>query len=288
MAPKCDVAVIGASGATGKALVGALRRRRLSVRALTRNPPRDAISEDGVEYVAAELADPSSLSNALIGADRVYYIPPVFCADEERFAHNLIAAAVASKVTHLVYHSVLHAPTPAMPHHARKAAVELMLRESSLVWTILQPAMYAQTTLIFLDRQRRTLSPAFDTERLFTPVDLNDLAEAIASVVVEPIHAFATYELAGAQTLSFADMASTLSKVLGHSVTLAPSRKDVIVDQFAIARGFGPSAKRDFTAMLEYYDRHGLIGNGNILQMLLKRPATPYADVVRRELTTAS
>jgi uncharacterized protein YbjT (DUF2867 family) len=152
---------------------------------------------------AAELGNVAGLTAALEGAAVAYYIPPAFNAREEEFGANVIAAAVAAKLPRLVYHSALHAPTPSMPHHQRKAMVELALRESPLPWTIVQPAMYAQTPLAFLNPERTQLTVGFDRSKLFTPLDLEDLAEAAAAVLLDDGHEYATYEFAGGERLNF-------------------------------------------------------------------------------------
>lgn len=277
------VAVIGAVGQTGKPLVRALSRRGARVRALVhRMHPDHPETPDGVDAVAVELSDRRRLSMALEGVAVAYYIPPVFNGAERRFGANVIAAARAVQLPRLVYHSVLHAATPAMPHHQRKSLVEVAVRESPLAWTIIQPAMYAQTPLAFLNTARTTLTVGFDSQRPFTPIDLEDLAEAAATVLLECGHEYATYELAGTERLDFVAMAAAMSRVLGHEVVLR-SVPAVVVAAVAALR-LGPRALLDMRAMLNHYDAYGLVGNATVVRMLLRREPTPFAEVMRREL----
>ena len=278
-----DVAVIGAGGATGQALVPALLRRGLKVRLLLHRPAAPDTFPDRVSSVTAELADPQSLASAMRGARIVHYIPPTYNAAEEQFGTNVIDAASLAGVSRLTYHSVLHAPTPAMTHHIRKSRVELLLRESPLAWTIVQPAMYAQTPLAFFDRERAVLAPGFDVTRLFTPVDVADLGEAVAAVVAETGHEFATYELAGAERLSFVDMAAALARVIGASVA-ARSATPETVTAVARARRFSDGALDELRLMMAHYDRHGLVGNSNVLRMLLGREPTGFEAAIARTL----
>ena len=55
----------------------------------------------------------------------------------------------------------------------------------------------------------------FSTEVRFNVVDLLDVAEAVAQIVLNPGHDFATYELAGPEALSQRDMAAVISDVIG-------------------------------------------------------------------------
>ncbi len=143
-----DIAVIGAAGPTGRALLLSLAERGVTPRALVRSPEGAARLPAGGDTRVAELADQDSLRSALEGVEAVHYIPPTYQPREEEFARNVLQAAREAGVERLVYHSVLHAPTPAMHHHWRKAKVELLIRESAIPWAILQPAMYMQTALL--------------------------------------------------------------------------------------------------------------------------------------------
>jgi uncharacterized protein YbjT (DUF2867 family) len=240
---------------------------------------------DAAVVEAVDLADVAGLPAALESATVGYYIPPAFSRQEERFGANVVSAATAAKLPRLVYHSVLHAATPAMPHHQRKAMVELRLRESTLCWTIVQPAMYAQTPLAFLDTKRRQMTVGFDPRRQFTPVDLADLAEAVATVLLDNGHEYATYELAGAEVLSFAEMASAIGQAMGAPVSVRTLPSTLVA---AVAgRRLGASATLAVKAMLDHYDRHGLVGNSNVLRMLLGREPHHFAETMHRELGAA-
>lgn len=276
------VGVIGAAGNTGRHAVAELLHRGVSVRAVVRRAEQAALYADGVDCRVADLADPASLVEAVRGVDATLYIPPVFSAAEERFGRNVIAALEAADCRRLVYHSVLHAATPDMPHHARKAQVELDVRHSALEWTILQPAMYAQTVLAFLGEDRRTLAPGFSLEKLFAPVALGDIAEASAVVLTEPRHAFATYELAGPALLSFTDFAGLLSRAWDRPVVTAEVPPNEVVAMVAAKLAFDERAAEILRQMLDHYDRHGLVGNANVLRMLIGREPTRIEALFRQ------
>lgn len=284
---KVDVALIGAAGPTGQALVKALARRGARVRALVHSEARKHAFPDLEDFAVVELDDPASLSAGLRGAAVAHYIPPTYNAAEERFGANVIAAAIAAGVPRLVYHSVLHAPTPQMPHHLRKSRVELALRESSLAWTVVQPAMYVQTLYAFLSADRSALTPGFDVRRPFTPVDIEELGEAVARILTEDGHAFATYELAGAERLSFEEMGRAIGRAVGKPLAVRAIDPALVAAQ-AAARGFGPQAIDELLLMMAHYDAHGLVGNGNVLRMILGREPISFAQAVGRDLGAAS
>jgi NAD(P)H dehydrogenase (quinone) len=279
------VAVIGALGVTGRQLIPVLEKRGVRVRAIGRpGAPADSFN-DSVEVRSATLEDVGSLVTAIEGADSIHYIPPSFNPLEEEFAQNLIAAADSAGISRLVYHSVLHAATPDMPHHLRKAWVELSLRHSKLSWTVLQPAMYAQTALAFFDEVAGVLSPAFDPSRPFTPVDGQDLAEVAAIMHTTDGHAYATYELAGSEQLDFFAMGRLLGEILGRSIVTRAQSQEAVGERLSNTRGYTAEQVRELALMCAHYDKYGLVGNANVLRMLLGREPTNFTQAMRRSLS---
>lgn len=279
-----DIAIVGAGGITGIALIDNLRVRGCRPRAMLRDRRKAAWFDGKATVVTGDLADRGSLVAAFSDMAVVHFIPPVFCDREEEYAGNLIAAAMEAGVGRITYHSVLHAPTPGMPHHCRKSLVELLLRESSLDWTILQPAMYMQTPLVFFDREQSVLAPPFDPARRFNPIDLSDVAEATANILLQPGHEFATYELAGVERLDFHRMAEIIAQLSGRPVDVVEGDRQLQVDAAASIRGFDDRQVGELLAMCCHYDAHGLVGNGNVLGMLLGRAPRNFAFAVARLL----
>ena len=280
-------AVLGATGRTGRPVVSALARRGVHVRAVTRNPDRTGVFTAEVEQRFGDLQDAQSLRAAMRGATTAHYIPPSLDGRDPDYLRNIIAAAEDEGVTRIVYHSVLHSNTPEMPHHIRKAGCERLLRQARLPWTILQPAMYAQTALSYFDADTGLLSPPFDPLQPFTLVDSADLAEAAAVIHTAPGHEFATYELASDERLDFLEMAEQLAGIVGRAVSVRATDTGAYVTRFAAARGLTTEQARERRLMFEYYDRHGLVGNGNVLRMILGREPTSFARAARNSLAGA-
>ncbi|HEY0938899.1 MAG TPA: NmrA family NAD(P)-binding protein [Steroidobacter sp.] len=280
-----SVAVIGAAGQTGRPLVRCLARRGAKVKAIVHRMDQAAQVPDAAVALAVDLADTKALAAALEDTAVVHYIPPVFNPAEETFGAHVISAAKAAEVSRIIYHSVLHASTPSMPHHQHKAIVELALRESPLAWTILQPAMYSQTPLAFLDADRKQLRVGFDPAKPFSPVDLEDLAEAATNVILESGHEYATYELAGADRLDFFTMAGAIAEALGHTVSVHRLSSAIVASAAAVH--YGIRSWPYLKGMLDHYDAHGFLGNPNVLRMLLRREPLGFAEVMKRELGSA-
>lgn len=275
------VAILGAAGLTGQFLVGALRQHGIAVRAVVRRPDYTRKLPEGTDVAVADLDDLEALAAAIRGCASVYVIPPSFNPGEERFAGNIMAAMAQAGVGRLIYHSVLHAHTPGMPHHERKSRVELSIRESELAWTILQPAMYVQTVLSFLSEDRTALRPPFNPDRPFNVIAPADLAGAIARVLRDPATDYGTFEIAGGERLSIREMAAELGTVLGRPIGVGMADMETQVAARADRRGWSEHQQAEYRAMLGYYDRFGLPGNGLTLEMLLGRRPTTFASAAR-------
>lgn len=259
------VAVIGAHGKTGRALTAALHRRDVEVRGLGR----------------AELLDPIA---ALRGCGSLYLIAPNMYGDEPAFVRDALAAATAAGIAKVVYHSVALPNAPSMPHHMGKAAGEQLIRQLDAPWAIVQPGPYLQNFVPALQGKSPTLDQPYDVSQLFNFVDLNDVAEAAATVLLDDRHVAATYELGGPERMSVADLAKVASEVLGTHVSAAR----IDPGQWASTQGAGlePRVRDWLLAMFAYYDDHGLPLESLPLTRLLDRPATSAAHCLRRELQT--
>jgi NAD(P)H dehydrogenase (quinone) len=271
------ILITGAGGKTGKAIVKALLARGASMRAFVRSSaPETVLKAMGVcEFVTGDMGDPRTLSEAVQGTEAIYHICPNVCPHEVSFGRRLIDAAINSGVSRLVYHSVLHPQIEAMPHHWNKLRVEEMLLSSSLEVTILQPAAYMQNILAEWDRMVSSglYRVPYPVETRLSLVDLDDLAEAAATVLTDTGHSGATYELVGTPPLSQIEIAETFGKALGKSVS-AEAETVESWDHRARSAGMNDYSRETLVKMFRAYARDGLNGNPNVLGWLLGRPPT--------------
>ncbi|MEU9216923.1 NmrA family NAD(P)-binding protein [Streptomyces sp. NPDC048376] len=135
------IAVFGATGQQGGAVVDALLDHKARVRALVRDPQSDrarALAARGVEPVAIRADDPASLVAALATVEGFYFMTPEANSLEEveaeiRIGTALVDAAVEAGVPHVVFNSVFGADRESgVPHHDSKHSIEEYLRKSGL------------------------------------------------------------------------------------------------------------------------------------------------------------
>ncbi len=277
MTATSTVAVLGASGQTGRRVLAALDERGVATRAVTR---QSAAPASATEAAKADLADPGSVRAALEGAAAVYIVAPAFHPEEDRIVADAAAAAADAGVGRIVLHSVLHPHTPRMPHHMRKAAAEDAVRRAGVPWTILQPAMYVQTVVGMLRPGAEEIPLVWSASAPMTPVHLGDIAEVAATVLIQDGHAAASYELAGPETLGLGEMIAQAGAVTGRELRTFPVDPAQIAPRIAD----NPQHAAELTAMFTEYGNNGLVGNSRVLAWLLGREPTRFADAVRADL----
>ena len=112
-------------------------------------------------------------------------------------------------------------------------------------------------------------------------VDLEDVARVAAIVLTEPGHEAATYELCGREILSPREIAEIYTRFLGRPVRAEVISRDTWAAS-ARETGLGDYEIETLLAMFAYYERYGLVGNPNVLEWILGRPATSFEAFVER------
>lgn len=279
------VAVIGATGSTGRRVVAALTRRGVPVVAVSRGAHGTGSGDGAVEARYGDLREPESLQPALADVAAVYVIPPTFQRDEAELLSHAAAACQRAGVPRVVLHSVLHPHCPSMAHHLRKADGEDALRRTDCRWTVLQPAMYVQTvTDLLLAHARDGVVPVpWNPASRLSAVHLGDVAEAAAVVLTQPGHDYASYELAGPAALSVTEMVAAAAVASGRELRVQQVPVGAVLS-------YPPGSPQTETldAMCREYDSHGLLGNPRVLAMLLGREPTSFTDAYAQDLAAAA
>jgi NAD(P)H dehydrogenase (quinone) len=279
------ILVTGAGGKTGKAVVRALAAAGAAARVFVRRAELEPTLRacGAAEVVVGDLRSGADLERAARGVQAIYHICPNVHPDEVSIGRAAIAAAQAAQVEHFVFHSVLHPQTEAMPHHWHKLRVEEAIFTSGLPFTILQPAPYMQNVLAGWPAitGRGVYTVPYPTQTRLSLVDLDDVAQAAAKVLVDPGHQGAVYELAGTSPMSQEEVAAGLAEGLGRPVA-AVAEPVAAWEQRARAGGLGEAQIATLLQMFDYYARYGLPGNPNVLGWLLGRPPTTFAAFAAR------
>ena len=276
------ILVTGASGKTGKAIIKTVSKVEEVCAFVHRDEQVSVLKSLGAEkVVVGDLHDESAIRAALQGVRAIYHICPNMSPDEVVIGNLVIEAAQQAGVEHFVYHSVLHPQIEVMNHHWQKMRVEERLFESGIPFTVLQPAPYMQNLLAGWKTivEEGILRVPYSVHVNFSFLDLEDLAEAARIALTEPGHVNASYELAGTNPTSHAEVAEILGGVLNREVR---AEKEEIGDWRLRVSGMTEYAMENLVRMFEYYDQWGLVGNPNLLRWILKREPTSLELFVDR------
>jgi uncharacterized protein YbjT (DUF2867 family) len=278
------ILVIGATGTNGREVVARLSAAGRPVRALVRDPARAAksgLSGPGVELEAGDLDDVASLSRAFQGVERALVLTAVDVR-HVAWVRNAVEAALAAGVGHVVKFSALGARADSSAELLRQHAESDALVESSgLAFTILRPNAFHQNLLWSAGsvKSRGVIyAPVNDARLSF--VDVRDLADVAAAALLGPGHEGKVYEITGPEALSYADLAATLSDVLGkpvQSVNVSLEAAEASMRQ----SGMPEWNARAVAGLFGYFATGAAAGVNDTIASLLGRPPIRFADFAR-------
>jgi len=234
----------------------------------------------GVEVVHLDYSEPASIAAALVGVESLLLVSGSEVGQRAAQHANVIDAAVAAGVKHLVYTSAPSAMTSALVVAPEHKATEEAIAASGIPSTILRNGWYTEN-------YSSTLAQAASGE-IVTSTDggrvssasRKDYAQAAAVVLSTPGHEGAVYELAGDTAWSFDEFAAVASDILGTPVvhrSVSPEEHATTLAGFGLDEG-----TVGFVVALDGNIRDGLLGHTpGTLSELIGRPTTPLEQGLR-------
>jgi uncharacterized protein YbjT (DUF2867 family) len=217
------IAVIGATGNTGRAAVKELKVLGENPLCIVRNvdKAREVLGADAKTAVA-EITDKPALEKALKGCDSVFMVT----GHGPQVAEQQIGIIEAAKAAGVGFFVKVSGGKAVVKPDAESAvfrshyAVEQHLIKSGLKWTILRPGLFMQNTF--------TVAPSIKSDsKMVTPfpkdiplcfVDVRDTGALGARVMRDPgKHAGKIYNFSGAKT-TYEEFAKVFSQVLGRPI----------------------------------------------------------------------
>ncbi|MET7485075.1 NAD(P)H-binding protein [Streptomyces sp. NPDC005538] len=230
------ILVTGATGNIGSALLKELRECGAGpLRGFTRDAGR-AVFPEGVEAVEGDFAEPESLKSAMDG------VRSLFLVSRLGPDADVLEAARRAGVEHVVLVSSITVQThPHLGPAAENLAVERLLKDGGMVWTILRPTQFASNTLMWAGpiRDRGTVRAPYADTALPT-VHPADIASVARAALTEPGHQGRTYALTGPEPVTPRQQAEAIAAVLGREVPFAEIGRQEA--HALMAEVFGPEA----------------------------------------------
>jgi uncharacterized protein YbjT (DUF2867 family) len=215
------ILVTGATGKVGSEAVRLLRQQDVPVRAMVRDPGKATpLATAGAELARADFDDPGAIDTALASVDTVILVSPGVPVQEL----NVVASAVRQGVKHVIKVTSNAAADSPIARRRYQAEIEAGLAASGLAHTLLRANAFMQNTLALAPAITRSggFGSSAGTGRVGM-VDARDVAAFAADVATAPqANAGRTYRLTGPALITYADVATVLSEVLGRPVQYRP------------------------------------------------------------------
>ena len=201
------ILVTGATGQVGRHLVSQLQESGHTVRALTRNPA-NADLPAGVEEVAGDLTDITSLQAAFEGMDAIHLI--TFGGDEGEDLTNGTEIVQLAERSGISRATVLGGWSP--------TSIEEALATSSISWTIVQPAEFMGNALDLAPEVRASSMVSMLANYPSAVVHEADIAAVAATALTTDGHGGKAYPLTGPEALTPAQRTRLLADATGEPI----------------------------------------------------------------------
>jgi uncharacterized protein YbjT (DUF2867 family) len=219
------VAVLGATGFIGRALVPALAEHA-EVLAISRRG--DARESTQVRAVAADATDEAAIARALEGVDVAYYLvhslgTSDFGGVDRRAATAVTKAADRAGVSQIVYLGGLGDDADELsPHLRSRAQTATLLSRGAVPVTILRAAVVVgrgsagfETIVALVDRLPLMIAPRWVATPT-QPIALADVVGYLAGVAGNPRASGQTFDLGGPDVLTYREMIERIGLIRGR------------------------------------------------------------------------
>jgi uncharacterized protein YbjT (DUF2867 family) len=221
---KTTILVTGATGNTGMPVVDRLVQMKVPFRAMVHSPAKERLAKKGLaEVVVGEFQDSASLERALDGIDRAYLLSPP-STDQVKQQTAFVDIARKKGVKHIVKLSALgtalDSPVNLLRAHAQ---IEEYIRKSGIAFTFVRPHFFMENLLMnvaSVQKEGAIYSPL--GEARISTISVQDIGAAVAAILTSEGHAGKVYTLTGPAAVTYAEIASTLEKVIGKPVHYIP------------------------------------------------------------------
>ena len=221
------IAVVGATGNTGRAVVKELKALGQAPVCIVRNAQkaREVLGPDAKTAVA-ELTDRPALEKALKGVTSVFIVTghnPQMVEQQ----NNVLDAALQAGVKYLVRVSgnrLLITPDSDSVIGRGHYAIEERLRASGIQWVILRPGLFMQNTFAAAPSIKNDgkIAQPYAADLPLAFIDVRDTGAVGAHVLVDPApHVGKIYEFTGVRS-NYGEFAEVFSQVLGRKITYVP------------------------------------------------------------------
>jgi NAD(P)H dehydrogenase (quinone) len=281
------IGVTGATGQLGRLVVQQLldKCEATDVVAIVRDPNKAKdLADAGVEIRMANYDDRASLDAAVAGLDKLLLISSNEVGRRIPQHQNVIDAAKAAGVKHVIYTSAPRATTSKLVLAPEHKATEEYLAASGVSYTVLRNNWYTENygQSIQAAAQTGELVAAAGEGRVASATR-DDYAAGAVAVLTGQGHEGKVYEFSGNHAWDYRDLAAAVADVTGAACAYrAVEPPDLVAAMTAAGMDEGTAG---FFAALDANISEGLLGEAcDDLPKLIGRPTTPLIETVKKLL----
>ncbi|GAA3782241.1 NAD(P)H-binding protein [Streptomyces coacervatus] len=200
------ILVTGGTGTLGRLVTERLRADGHEVRVLSRHSR---------PYAVDLRKGGAGLEAAVAGVDTIVHCATTQTGGDEKAAGNLVAAARRAQVRHLVYISIVGVDRVPYPYYRTKFAVEKLIEESGLGWTVLRTTQFHDLLVMLFEALAKlpvVLLPAGVSDQ---PVEVAEVAARLAELTGEA-PAGRVEDMGGPEIRTFESLARAWLKATGR------------------------------------------------------------------------
>jgi NADH dehydrogenase len=231
-----NIFIAGGTGFVGEHLVKELLKEGHSVRILVHSR---SSQQSTVEHITGDISRRESFEDGLKGCDAVINLIGIIREFPSRgitferlhvqATANLVTAATGAGIRRYLQMSSLGSrPNAISAYHQTKWRAEEIVRNSRLEWTIFRPSLIfgphdAFINMLAAQLRLAPIMPVIGSGRYrLQPIHGDDVARCFVRALSMPETIGQTYELCGADRLSYEELLDAIAQVLGRPRPLKP------------------------------------------------------------------
>lgn len=275
------IGITGATGQLGRLVVKKLKERTSeeNLVALVRNPQKGA--DLGIEVRAFDYAAPATLAASLAGVEKLLLISSSEVGQRVAQHSNVIHAAKDAGVKWIVYTSLLRADSSTLSLADEHRETEKLLVASGIPFTVLRNGWYVENYTSSIPQAIAAGALIGSAgEGKIAAATRADYAEAAAVVLTTEGHEGKTYELAGDQAFTLAELAAEVSRQVGKEVPYKNLSEQEYADVLKAA-GVPEGLAKSIAGWDVAASKGDLFDDSKTLSRLIGRSTTPLAEAVK-------
>lgn len=286
------IVMTGANGRLGRLVAKMLVKRGAAsqVTLTSRDPAKITdLAAFGFRTMRADFSDPESMHAAFTGATTALMISMPGPIEERIPRHrNAFDAAKAARVGRLIYTSRVNPTFESLYPFAKiHAFSESYLKSTGLTTTIVRNNEYIENVV-------KLISEAKDPGNLMLPgatgkvayIAVDEIAEILATLLLEEGHAGKTYELNGPEAISRSDIASLVSEATKRPTVAASVTREEFA-QFLKGQGRPPFVVEMVKGLFDAIDAGEFAEVWPDADRLLGRPTQSPREYFRKAFAAA-